>query len=157
MAQELAFFLTGGASNTSPNNSLGGSTSDTGISAAAVHNLFDIIVASEIAVVPRVEYRAISIKNIGDANAQYVHLYMVDTESVYSTVSLWYDSTGTQSIANELVEPIGASWTQPSEGSLMYLPTLIPAQECRVWVRRTVLTIAKSAVNDLFTLYVNYI
>jgi len=60
MAATLEFRLTGGSSNSDPDQSLGGVTSSNEISSTAMNNLFDNVTPTE-ASSGDVEYRAIDI------------------------------------------------------------------------------------------------
>jgi hypothetical protein len=140
MASNLFFHLTGGAANADPEASLGGDGSSEVLSSTALNNLFDNVDPDEIESGDLVEYRAIDLVNDGDAEARHVQFYFTDTPNAESVVAVWYDATGTQSIANEATEPIGASgnWTLPLVGSKLELSNLAVSATHRLWIKRTV-------------------
>jgi hypothetical protein len=140
MASNLLFHYTGGASNSDPDLSLGGTGSSEALSATALNNLFDNVTPPEIETGDLTEYRAIDLNNVGDAQAKNVQFYFTDTDNVESIVAVWLDVTGTQSIANETTEPTGASgnWTTPLVGSKLALDDLNPGVTHRLWIRRIV-------------------
>jgi hypothetical protein len=138
MASSLEYRYTGGAGNTDPDASLGGTGSSEIITTPSENNIFDNINPPEIESGDRVEYRAIDIYNDGDAAAENVQFYLTDTPNVESTLATWYESSPGQTIANETTEPIGASWSQPLVGSKLSLNNLAAAARHRIWIRRTI-------------------
>jgi hypothetical protein len=140
MASNLLFHYTGGASNSDPDLSLGGTGSSELLNSTALNNLFDNIDPDEIVTGDRVEYRGIDLVNDGDAAAHHVQFYFTETPNVESLVEVWLDVTGTQSIANETTEPTGASgnWSTPLVGSKLELNNLAASGTYRLWIKRTV-------------------
>jgi hypothetical protein len=138
MAADLQFNLTGGASNSDPDASLGGVGSSAEITDPAEGNMFDSVLAREVVSSDLVEYRAMDIYNAGDATAVNVEFFITDTVSSESTLYTWYESSPGQSIDDELTEPAGATWTQPLLGSRLSLANLTAGSKHRIWVRRTV-------------------
>lgn len=155
MASNLFFHYTGGASNSDPDLSLGGTGSSERLNTTALNNLFDNVNPDEIETADLVEYRAIDLINEGDANAHNVQFFFTDTPNSESILAVWYDSTGTQSIANEVTEPTGASgnWTTPLVGSKLSLGNLAPAGTHRLWIRRTVDQDADNINEDTGTIH----
>jgi hypothetical protein len=154
MAANLTFHLTGGASNADPDLSLGGVGSSVLLSGTALNNLFDNVLPPEIDGVAYVDYRAIDIVNDGDAEAHNIEFYLTDTPNSESTLAIWYDSTGTQSIVDEDTEPVGASWSLPLVGSKLAFSNLAAAGTYRIWVRRTIDADADNLNADTGTLHV---
>jgi hypothetical protein len=156
MASNLFFHLTGGASNTDPDLSLGGVGSSEVLNTTALNNLFDNVKPTEIAVGQLIEYRAIDISNDGDAEAHNIEFYLTDTPNSESTLAIWYDATGTQSIPNETTEPTGASgnWELPLVGSKKAFSDLAVSGTYRIWVRRTIDQDADNINEDTGTLHV---
>lgn len=154
MAANLTFHYTGGAGNDDPDLSLGGTGSSELLDSTALNNLFDNVDPPEIDGVALVEYRAIDIVNDGDAEAHNIEFYLTDTPNAESTLAIWYDVTGTQSIVNETTEPIGASWSLPLVGSKLGFSDLAAAGTYRIWVRRTVDADADNINEDTGTLHV---
>jgi hypothetical protein len=156
MASDLTFHLTGGASNADPDASLGGTGSSEVLSSTALNNLFDNINPDETLSGPLTEYRAIDIVNDGDAEARSIEFYLTDTPNSESILAIWYDSTGTQSIADEANEPVGANgnWSLPLVGSKLAFDDLAAAGTYRVWVKRTVDQDADNINEDTAILHV---
>jgi hypothetical protein len=136
MAADLKFHYTGGAANSDPDLSLGGTGSSELLNSTALNNLFDNVNPDEISAAPLVEYRAIDISNDGDATAKNIEFYFTDTTNSESILAAWYDSTGTQSIVNETTEPTGASgnWTTPVYASKMAFSNLAAGSTYRLWI-----------------------
>ena len=132
MAASLQFRLTGGASNTDPDLSLGGVMSSQQISATPLNNLFDNVEPDE-ALSGGVEYRAVDIYNSGDAAAESVELY-IDDEPDSSSVSIQValDST-TQTVANESTAPSGVSFSAPSAASKLSISNIASGSAQRRW------------------------
>ena len=156
MAATLEYRLTGGASNADPDASLGGVGSSEQVPSTAINNLFDNVYPTEIISDDLTEYRAFDIYNSGDAEATSVEFYLTDTVSSESLLSVWYDSTGTQTIANEGIEPSGASWSEPEVGSKLSLPNLAAGASHRIWIRRVQDQLSTNVSNDLGTLHTWY-
>ena len=155
MASSIVYHLTGGAANSDPDLSLGGTGSSEVLSATALNNLFDNVDPDEITGSAYVDYRAIDIKNDGDETAGNVQFYLTDTPNAESILAVWYDATGTQSIIDEDTEPTGASgnWTTPLVGSKLDLDDLAAAATHRLWIRRTVDQDAVNINGDTATLH----
>ena len=154
MASDLTFHYTGGAANDDPDLSLGGTGSSELLNTTALNNLFDNVNPDEIDTAPLVEYRAIDIVNDGDAEAHHIEFYFTDTPNVESIVACWFDATGTQSIADEDTEPIGASWTTPLYASKLAFSDLAAAGTYRLWIRRTIDQDADNLNADTATLHI---
>lgn len=150
MASELFFHHTGGAANADPDLSLGGTGSSERLSGTALNNLFDNVNPDEIVSGDRVEYRAIDLFNEGDDLARNVEFYFTDTPNAESILAVWFDTVGTQSIANETTEPTGAAgnWTTPLVGSKLGLYNVVAGETNRLWIRRTVSQGADNILDD---------
>jgi len=140
MAAYTYFTYTGGASNSDPDLSLGGTGSTVEIVDPAPGNLFDNVSFDEIDDGPLVEYRAIDLYNSGDAAAEDVYFFFTNTVNSESQLAVWLDVTGALTVANETTEPVGASgnWTEPTVDAKMSLTDLGSTQRHRLWIRRTV-------------------
>lgn len=168
MAAVLEFRLTGGASNTDPNASLGGAMS----SSAMPTNLFDDVSADE-ASAGDTEYRAIDVYNSGDATATSVVIYMdPETSSPDTQIDLGYDTVNSpRDPANDATSPppsIPDESTAPTDGTNpitfghyvagagLTLPDIPAGQAVRVWLKRTVAAGATNTASDTGTLKVEY-
>jgi len=155
MAASLQFRLTGGASNSDPDASLGGVGSSNQVSGTALNNLFDNVEPAE-AIAGDVEYRAIDLYNAGDATAVVVKIW-IDTESTssYTQFDIGLDST-TQTIGAEGSAPSGVSFSHPLSGSKLSISDIAASGAQRVWIRRTVTAGAPNLANDTFGITVEY-
>lgn len=141
-SSQILYELTGGASNTDPDASLGGVNSGNTFS-GALHTLFDAVGAQEAAD-GDVEYRAIDIKNNhGTLTLTDAQIWLsVDSTGANDVIAIGYDS-GTQTIADEDTAPNSptitfSSPTSKAASSVLAASTdLAPAGTVRIWVRRT--------------------
>lgn len=155
MASDIKFYLTGGAANADPDASLGGTGSSVEIVDPAINNLFDNVEPTETLSGDLVEYRAIDFRNDGDATAENVSFHFTPTVNTESEVAVWFDSTGTQTIANETIEPTGAAgnWTEPILAAKLSLANLAAAASHRLWIRRTINQSADNLTGDTATMH----
>jgi hypothetical protein len=151
---DIKFFLSGGAGNTDPNASLGGIISSTQITAASLHNLFDVVSGAESAA-GDVEYRGLYVKNDhGSITWLDVFLWIqANTPHVNTTVAIALAGEGVnatmETIANENTAPSGESFTAPaSKAAGLSLGNLTPGQFYGIWVRWTVTAGAAAASAD---------
>ncbi len=155
MPADLKFTLTGGASNSDPDASLGGTGSSVELSATPLNNLFDNVDPDE-ASAGDVEYRAIDILNDGDEAAENVELYIdSQTSSADTVLDLGLDST-TQTIEDEDTAPGSVTFTAPTEASPLSVSNIAASGRQRVWVRRTVSSSAGNTSSDQAALAVKY-
>lgn len=157
IAGEIKFYYTGGSSNQTPGNSLGG-TGSTYALTVGINNLFDNVLASE-ASAGDVEYRAIDIININaSSEALYNAKCWITVSGLYIGVALWIDTSGTAvaSPSNESTPPAGASFAgYASEGAALVLSSeLTYPERVRLWIRRTITASATAQTNVGFTLTV---
>ena len=160
MAATLEFRLTGGASNTDPNASLGGVMSSTQMPT----NLFDDVQPDE-ATNGDTEYRAIDVYNSGDATATGVKIYIdPETSSPDTQIDLGYDSANSPhtadaalpTIADEGTAPSGITFGHYNASNKLALPDIPAGQAVRVWLKRIVNAGATNTANDTCTLKVEY-
>ena len=156
MASDLKFYYTGGASNSDPDASLGGVGSSVQITDPAINNLFDNVEPTETVGQDNVDYRALDLKNIGDALAAAIEFFFLPTDNTESELAVWFDATGTQTIVDEDTEPSGAAgnWTEPIEAAKLSLGDLAAAAKHRLWIRRTVNQSAGNYTADTATMYI---
>lgn len=166
MAAVLEWRLTGGASNSDPNASLGGVMSANQLSGTAMNNLFDDVQADE-AVSGDTEYRAVDLYNSGDAGAVSVSVWIhSQTSSPDTSVEIGHDATNNphnaaaslETIANEGVAPTSPviSFSAPTPGSPIALPNIPAGQAVRLWIKRIVNAAAGNQANDTMTLRAQY-
>ena len=151
----LIFTLTGGASNSDPNASLGGVGSSVELSNTALNNLFDDVTPAQAAS-GVVEYRAIDILNNGTNPATSVNFFFgAQSSSPNSDLAAGLDAT-TQTIADEATAPSGVTFTAPTQASPLSVSDILVNGRQRVWIRRTVSAGAANTSNDLGQLSVSY-
>lgn len=142
-SSDIQFRLSGGASNTDPNASLGGAKSNTQIAEATLHNLFDIVSSAE-ALSGDTEYRCFYIhNNHGSLTLENAKVYIeTNTPSVDTSVEIGLGAAavnGTETaIANESQAPAGVTFSTPSQGSPLVIGNIPPGQHKAVWVKRIV-------------------
>jgi hypothetical protein len=166
MAATLVFRLTGGASNSDPDASLGGVMSSTEISGTALNNLFDDVSPDE-ATSGSTEYRMIDIYNSGDAEATSVELYTdPNTSSTDTSLELGHDATNNPHTAGADLETLANETTVPASpviafavhdsGSKLTIPNIPSGQAARVSVKRIVSAGATNTSSDSATLKVQF-
>ena len=149
--------LSGGASNSVGNASLGGAKSANAIS-SAINGLFDAVSAAEAAA-GRTEYRCIYLHN---ANASDVmtaarvwiaaNTPLAGTQLAIGVGSAAVNGTE-QTIANETTAPTSVTFTEPASAAAGLALGDIPAGQHRaIWLRRTVTAGSGSSANDTWQL-----
>jgi|MudIll2142460700_1097286.scaffolds.fasta_scaffold00178_6 hypothetical protein len=148
-ASQLKLYLTGGASNADPTLSLGGTTSSVEFTNNTINNLFASIGPND-ALNGAVHYRALTFKNTSALTAYESKIHIgTETTSADTTVAIAYDSTGTQSVADEDTAPAGLSFSTPlSLATAIDLGDVAAAGVRRIWFRRTVTAGAAAATGD---------
>lgn len=153
VASDLKFYLSGGAANADPNASLGGAISNTEITSAALHNLFDRVSGDESAA-GDVEYRGLYFKNThGSLTLQSAVVWLVsNTPSADTSIDIALAGEGLnatmETIVNESTAPVGESFSAPaSKGAGLSLTNVPSGQYYGIWVRRTV-TLGAAAYSD---------
>lgn len=152
-ASDIHQRLSGGASNTQQNLSLGGAKSTTVASAF----LFDDVSASE-ASSGKTEYRCMYIHNAhGSLTLTSALIWIsVPTPSPSTSIEIAVGSSAInaqeQTVANEASAPTGVTFSAPSSvGSALALGDIPPGQHRAVWIKRIV-TAGAATANDGFTL-----
>jgi len=144
VSSDIQFRLSGGASNTDPNASLGGAKSSTEVVDAQLHNLFDIVSSAE-SQAGDVEYRCIYIHNNHQTlTLQNARVYIQsNTPSEDTDIAIGLGTSavnGTeQTIADEDQAPTGVSFQNAvGAGNALALGDIPPGQHRALWIRRTV-------------------
>lgn len=148
-ASDVLYHLTGGAANSDPDLSLGGTISATQVG-TAIHQLFDAVDPTE-AQAGDTEYRAIDVKNNHSTDTLFNPTAWISllTASTKTKIDIAWDSTGTQSVANENTAPTGLTFTAPTSKSTgIVLGNMLPGQTRRIWLRRTVTALASVLASD---------
>jgi len=160
MAATLQLRLTGGASNSDPNASLGGVSSSNQVSATALNNLFDNVTPDE-ATSGDTEYRAVDLYNAGDAAATSVTMYMsTETSSDDSSLDLGISDTDeiddTTSVGDESSAPAGHTFGHYTSASKLSIADIPAGSYARIWVKRIIGAAAGNTSNDTGTLAWEY-
>lgn len=160
MAATLVWKYTGGAANSNPALSLGGTTSSVSVSGTAMNNIF-ANVSAEDAAAGEVFYKAIDLLNSGDAEATSITMWMsTETPSPSTQIDFGInDSTpinDTTSVVDAETAPAGTTFAHYNSGSKLSLPNIAAGSYARVWLRLTVTAGATNTSNDLSTFTVEY-
>lgn len=158
ISTEMILRMSGGASNTTPGNSLGGVISST---AVPVTTIFDAVASSESAA-GSVEYRCVYVRNnnttltlsnarvwlsVVSTNAKATHAIGVGTSAVNGTE---------QTVANETTAPSGITFASPTViGDAIAIGDLPPTQHRAIWIRRTVPAGTTPSGSDGFTINIS--
>jgi len=159
MAAILDYHLTGGASNSDPNASLGGVRSSVTVSGTALNNIFDNVTPGE-ATSGDMEYRAIDVFNSGDASSTSTEGFMgpettsTDTQLDFGLEASPIDST--LSIADESTPPAAVTFAHHLTGSRLTFPDIPIGSYARLWIRRVVSAAALNDPNDQGTINVEF-
>jgi len=156
---DIKYYLSGGASNTDPNASLGGVISTTELVDDTLHNLFAKVGAAE-ALAGSTKYRALYIKNTNAASLtlQDIVAYISsqttsgDTSIEISVATEVSDAT-IQTIVNEDTAPTGQTYisaTGVAEGQDM--GDLAAGSYRGVWIKRIVTSGATAYGSDEATI-----
>ena len=153
VANDLQFRLSGGAANADPNASLGGAISNTAMTDAALHNLFDQVASGESSA-GDVEYRCIYLRNAHATLAlQNAKAYLsADASNPNVTIAFALGTSvisGTeQTVADEDTPPAGVTWEEAAgEANAQAIGNMPAGSHKAVWIRRTVT--AGAAADDL--------
>lgn len=160
VSTDIQYRLSGGASNTDPNASLGGVKSTTQITDNTLNNLWDNISGAE-ATAGRTEYRCIYIHN-GHASLTFqtpVIWIQSLTTSADDEVDIAVGSSavnGTeQTVANETTAPTGVTFSRPvTKGAGLALSDIPAGQHRAVWIKRTVNAGAAAINSNSYTIRV---
>jgi hypothetical protein len=166
MAAVIEFRLTGGATNTNPNASLGGVMSSTSLSATALNNLFDNVTPDE-ASAGGTEYRMIDVYNSGDAAGTSVEIYIdPNTTSVDTSLEMGEDDTNNPHVSGASLELLADESTAPvspvitfnthGTGAKLALPDIPAGEAARIAVKRIVTAGAVNTSSDSATLKVQF-
>ena len=149
IASDIKKRLSGGASNSDVNASIGGIKSSTEMAPSGDNNLFDNVLGAESAA-GDVEYRCIYYHNAhATLTAQNFTLWIAaNTPSPGSDIAIGLDpagigdgaSTGVAATpATEDDAPDGVAFSQPAnQGAGLAVGNLAPGQSIAVWIRRTI-------------------
>jgi len=159
IASDIQLRLSGGASNTVSNSSLGGAKSSTSMG-TGIHNLFDIVSSAEAAA-GDTEYRCVYVHNShGTLTMQNTKLWISsNTPSTDSTVEIALGSSAVnateQTVADENTAPTGVTFSAPStEGASLAIGDIPAGQHKAFWIKRIITAGATAYNSDSATLTV---
>ena len=143
ISTDIVYRLSGGASNTDVNASLGGAKSSTAVG-TGLHNLFDVVGSAEAAAGDN-EYSCVYVHvNHGTLTMQSAKIWISsNTPSTDTTVEIALGSSavnGTEtSVANENTAPSGPTFSAPaSEGAALSIGDIPAGEHKAVWIKRIV-------------------
>lgn len=153
VAGDIKFYLSGGASNTNPNLSLGGTISTTQIVDNTLDNLFPDVTGDEHSA-GYTSYRAFYIENTNATTTGYNVKIWIDTNTsgTDETINIGIEaSSGSpkQTIVNETTAPTGISFsTAAGQANSLSLGTMAPGVVYMIWVERIVSAGTNPYAND---------
>ena len=153
ISSDIKIYLSGGASNTDPNQSLGGEISNTELVDNALHNLFDRVSASE-SQSGDIEYRAVFIKNTHPILTLYNAKVYIESNTpspdTHCQISVDNeDGSPIQTIPNEDTAPSGQTfYDADGEANALLIGDLGPGQVKGLWINREVNAGAQAYSND---------
>ena len=161
MAANPKWRLSGGASNSDPNASLGGvkSSTEVGVNGqGAGLALFDDVSGAETAA-GDTEYRCVYVHNGGDQTLQNPVVWIVDESTAAADIEIAAAGEGlnatAETVANENTAPVGESFVEaPNKAGGLSLPSIPAGQHHAVWIRRIVAAATPAAAGRGFTLRV---
>lgn len=161
LSSELEFRLSGGASNTDPNASLGGAMSTVAgglITSGVLNNLWDDVTGDESSA-GDTEYRCIYIRNDNgsltlSAAKLWIQSASTSPDTAFSLALAGEGNGGTaETVADEGTAPAGETFSSPADkASGLDLGSLAAGEFFPVWVRRVVSSGASAFNNDTVTL-----
>jgi len=151
---DILFRLSGGATNTVPDASLGGIKSATAITNASLHNLFDIVGSAE-ASAGDTEYRCFYVHNSHATLALQSAKAWIQTQTPAAGTSVEIGlgsaaiNVDEQAVANESTAPTGVTFSAPStEGAGLVIGDIPAGQHKAIWVKRIVGASAAAYTGD---------
>ena len=154
IASEILLRLSGGASNTDVNASIGGAKSSTNVTDATLHNLFDQVSGDE-SEAGDVEYRCVYVHNANATLAMQNAKAWIQTNTPApgSSVDIGVGASAVNAtetaIANEGAAPAGVTFSAAAnEGAAIALGNIPAGQHRAIWIRRTISASAAAYTND---------
>jgi hypothetical protein len=144
VAADIQLRLSGGGGNTDPNASLGGAKSSTQMTAASLHNMFDVVSGAE-STSGDTEYRCVYIhNNHGTLTLQNAVVWIeTQTPSASSSIEIALAGEGVngtaETVANENTAPSGETFSAPAnKGAGLTIGDIPAGQHMAVWVKRII-------------------
>lgn len=158
VSTDLIERLSGGASNSDPNASLGGAKSSTAVTDNTTHNLWDVVSSAESSS-GEDEYRCIYLHNAhGSLTLQNAKVWIsTNTPSADTEIQIGLGTSainGTeQTVANENTAPTSVTFSlAASEGAALSIGNIPFGQHKAIWIRRHINAGASAANDDSYVL-----
>jgi hypothetical protein len=146
-SSDIQFRLSGGASNSNPNASVGGVMSSTSWAGGTLHDLFDVISGDENAA-SESEYRCVYVRNgHGTLTWEAVKAWLTAAVAGGADLSIGLDPAGAGngsttgvagSVANEDSAPSGVTFSAPgTKAAGLLLGNINAGQAFAIWFKRT--------------------
>lgn len=157
---DIDFHLSGGASNTDVDLSLGGVRSSTQLTDAVLNNLWDDVSGAE-STPGDTEYRCIYVRNNhGTLTLQGSRIWIsTNTTTPANAIAIALAGEGlnatAETVADEDTAPVGETFSQPASFAAGLVMGDIPAgQHYAIWVRRIIPAAQSAQSNVTYTLSV---
>ncbi len=154
VAGDIDLHLSGGASNSDVNASLGGVRSSVELTDNSLHNLFDEVPGSE-STPGDTEYRCIYVRNNhGSLTLQGAKIWIsTNTTDPSNAIAIALAGEGknatAETVADEDTAPVGETFSQPTSfGTGLSLGELAAGEHYAVWIRR-IIPAAQSAQSNV--------
>jgi hypothetical protein len=154
LASDIKFLLSGGASNSDPDASLGGIISSTEVVDDTLENLFDNVTGAEHTA-GDTEYRCIYVKNNSAESAANVKVYIeTNTPGADSAVQIGLDLAGVDgtadTVADENTAPSPAVTFSSADGyaNALNIGTVAAGEVMAVWIKRIITAGSTAQAND---------
>jgi len=156
VSSDIVERLSGGASNSDPNASLGGAKSSTAVTDNTTHNLWDVVSSAESSS-GEDEYRCIYVHNAhGSLTLQSAKVWIqTNTPSSDTSVEIGLGTSavnGTeQTVANENTAPTSVTFsTAAGEGNALSIGNIPSGQHKAIWIKRHINASAAAANDDSY-------
>ena len=150
--------LSGGASNSDPNASLGGAKSSTEVTDNTTHNLWDVVSSAESSA-GDTEYRCIYVHNAhGSLTLQNAKVWIqTNTPSSDTSVEIGLGTSAVnateQGPVAEGTGPSGVTFsTAAGEGNALSIGNIPSGQHKAIWIKRIISASASAANDDSYVL-----
>lgn len=145
IAENLDFFLSGGAANSDVDASLGGAKSSVELVDNTLNNLFDDVSGAEHTA-GDIEYRCIFIKNSNGSDTAYNSKVYIDTNTpgVDSAITIGLDLTGKGDVADTVADedtapdPAVTFVTADGYANALDLGNLAAGESYPIWIKRVI-------------------
>lgn len=161
-SSDIKIRLSGGASNSDVNASLGGAKSSTELTNSSTHNLFDLISSAE-ASAGDTEYRCVYIHNgHGSLTAKNCVVFISsNTPSASTTINIGLGSASVgsteQTVADESTAPTSVSFsTAAGSGNSLSIGDIAAGSHKAIWIKRIVSAGMSATTGDAATIQINF-